>query len=210
MNSWRDSVKDVLGVKLGELGIELDELPAEIADDIFDALGIVEDEQDMIGGYFMHHAGQKAEKKNPVDMFLGLNLVQKIIIAEKAINNAFQPYEKAHLVRKLFLDMFRAADGVLDEALSADDCYEIFQSILKGSSDLTYKTLLELTNNYDGGHEDFCLLPMNDDIRNALSVEEAMHHVMREIMKDKKQADGKTVSVEHGSIKKDGVDRSEF
>ena len=184
MNSHRDNVKDALAGKLGELGIELDDLPAEIADAVFDALGITETEQDEVDGYFMHHVPKKTEDKSYVDMFKALNLPQKMAIAEVAINNAFQPYEKAHLVRKMFLDMFRDADGVLDDALSADDCMEIFISILKGSSDITYKTLAELISNYDGGHEDFALVPLTDDIKNAASPEEACYFIAKKAMED--------------------------
>lgn len=45
----------------------------------------------------------------------------------------------------------------IDEELSADDCHEIFQGILKGSSDITYETLSKLVNEYDGGEGDFVL-----------------------------------------------------
>lgn len=61
MNSHRDNVKDALAGKLGELGIELDDLPAEIADAVFDALGITETEQDAEGGYWMHIAGKRSK-----------------------------------------------------------------------------------------------------------------------------------------------------
>ncbi len=51
MNSHRDNVKDVLAGELGKLGIELDELPAEIADEVFNVLGITEEQQDMTGAF---------------------------------------------------------------------------------------------------------------------------------------------------------------
>lgn len=191
MNSWRDKVKDALDEYLEKLARSgdvvrpaVEEMKYNIADIVFDALGITEDEQDTTDGCFIHHAGQQADMEDNAISFTKLSLPQKMAATELAVEITYTPYEKAHLVRKMFLDMFRAADGVLDEALSADDCYEIFLSILKGSSDLTYKTLFALVCNYDGGHEDFCLVPMNDEIKNAASVKEAMHYVMKEIMKD--------------------------
>jgi hypothetical protein len=191
-------VKDALrecGKKWLEGRDNIEELSGDMADAVFDALGIGEAEQDMEAGCFMHH--DEHEKTAPVmpspalgSVFSTLNLVQQIAVAESIINIAFEPYSKAHLVRKMFMDMFRECDGALEGALSADDCYEIFQSILKGSSDVTYKTLFELVANYDGGHEDFCLLPMTDEIKNSASVDEAMHKVIGLIMEGwKKEGD---------------------
>lgn len=58
MNNQRDSVKDAINEVLAK-GINLNEISPEIADAVFDALGITKDEQDSTGGYFMHHAGKK-------------------------------------------------------------------------------------------------------------------------------------------------------
>ena len=189
MNSWRDNVKDALRRGIAEkvsscqfnVG-NLDENSAELADAVFDALGITEDEQDTCGGYFMQKGGVRPEaqeeraamKTETGTPALQMSLMAKVDMVEKVARQCLEPYELAHFVRKMFLDMFRAADGVIDEALSADDCLEIFISILKGSSDITYQTLLNLTGNYDGGHEDFLIIPYTDDIKNAASPEEAM------------------------------------
>jgi hypothetical protein len=198
LNSHRDNIKDVLMVCankwLEDKDSVMEDLAPEMADAVFDALGISEAEQDMESGHFMHHAEQEPAPVMPspalASVFSTLNLVQQIAVAESIINIAFEPYSKAHLVRKMFMDMFRECDGALEGALSADDCYEIFQSILKGSSDVTYKTLFELVANYDGGHEDFCLLPMTDEIKNSASVDEAMHKVIGLIMEGwKKEGD---------------------
>ncbi len=65
MNSHRDSVKDAIFNVLDAINIpeaKADELKYDIADGVFDALGITEDEQDAVGGYFMLHA-EKSERQ---------------------------------------------------------------------------------------------------------------------------------------------------
>ncbi len=67
MNSHRDNVKDALRGCLEVQGMDisesqLDELKYLLADAVFDALGITEDEQDKCGGYFMLHA-EKGERQ---------------------------------------------------------------------------------------------------------------------------------------------------
>lgn len=60
MNSHRDNVKDALAGILNEWlhnAKDLNEFVPEIADAVFDALGITEDEQDLCSGYFLLHAG---------------------------------------------------------------------------------------------------------------------------------------------------------
>ncbi len=63
MNSHRDNVKDAIVEGLMDYHPKLDncETACDIADGVFDALGITEDEQDGCGGYFMLHAN-KGEK----------------------------------------------------------------------------------------------------------------------------------------------------
>jgi hypothetical protein len=59
MNSYRDKVKDVIFNVLDASNIperKADVLKYEIADAVFDALGITEDEQNKAGGYFMLYA----------------------------------------------------------------------------------------------------------------------------------------------------------
>jgi hypothetical protein len=97
--------------------------------------------------------------------------------------------------------------GITEDEQDLEDGYFLHHA---GKRVITYKSLLELVGTHLEDTRDFVILPMNDEIRNAVCMEEAMHTVMKEVMKDKKQADGKTVGVEHTSIKKDGVDRSEF
>ncbi len=67
MNSHRDNVKDAVRGCLEVQGMDisesqLDELKYLLADAVFDALGITEDEQDKCGGYFMLHA-EKGERQ---------------------------------------------------------------------------------------------------------------------------------------------------
>ncbi len=64
MNSHRDNIKDTIRNCLDSIGIDndVDELVYVFADAVFEALGITEDEQDKAGGYWMLHAGIKAEK----------------------------------------------------------------------------------------------------------------------------------------------------
>ncbi len=67
MNSHRDNIKDALRGCLEVQGLDisesqLDEVKYELADAVFDALGITEDEQDKCGGYFMLHA-EKGERQ---------------------------------------------------------------------------------------------------------------------------------------------------
>ena len=170
MNSHRDNVKDAINKAILELGTGQCQEEADVllTDAVFEALGITEDEQDMVNGYFMHHAGRRMPMSpEKVEIIIGYSL------ADDA---------KAKLVRNLFMKMFRAANGELAEAFSADDCHEIFISILKGSSDVTYKTLMELISNYNGGHEDFVLFPLTNEIRHAACPEEAMFYICKQIL----------------------------
>ncbi len=66
-NSHRDNIKDAMRHCLEVIGIEneLDEDVYVFADAVFEALGITEDEQDNIGGYFMLHAGKREKKFVP-------------------------------------------------------------------------------------------------------------------------------------------------
>lgn len=62
MNSHRDNVKDAVFDILDASNIsetKADVLKYEVADAVFLALGITEDEQDTVGGYFMLHAGDR-------------------------------------------------------------------------------------------------------------------------------------------------------
>jgi hypothetical protein len=64
MNSHRDNVKDAIAGLLNDWlkgSKDINEFGADIADAVFDALGITEDEQDMAGGYWLLHAGVKPE-----------------------------------------------------------------------------------------------------------------------------------------------------
>ena len=59
MNSHRDNVKDAIKecfTSRKQSSGEISEIVYDIADAVFDALGITEDEQDAEGGYFMLHA----------------------------------------------------------------------------------------------------------------------------------------------------------
>lgn len=56
MNSWRDEARDALA---REMGIGAPALPEAYLDAVFDALGIVEDGQDKVDGYFMLHGGKR-------------------------------------------------------------------------------------------------------------------------------------------------------
>ncbi len=59
MNSHRDNVKDAIKecfTKRKQASGEISEVVYEIADAVFDALGITSDEQDKVGGYWMLHA----------------------------------------------------------------------------------------------------------------------------------------------------------
>lgn len=61
-NSHRDNVKDVVKPILDAYMMNNDDIyetSCSIADAVFDALGITEDEQDNIGGYFMLRAGKR-------------------------------------------------------------------------------------------------------------------------------------------------------
>lgn len=73
MNSWRSKVKAAIYSepwKRDEFQDEnvLNGLKVEVADAVFDALGIVEDEQDMAGGYFLLHGGIKVKAVITNDM----------------------------------------------------------------------------------------------------------------------------------------------
>lgn len=49
--------------------------------------------------------------------------------------------------RHIFMTMWRDSDG-LNEGLSADDCIEIFNTALKGSSDFDYELLAQTCGDY--------------------------------------------------------------
>ncbi|MCK5017859.1 MAG: hypothetical protein KAS32_12420 [Candidatus Peribacteraceae bacterium] len=49
--------------------------------------------------------------------------------------------------RRQFMDFFRS--DKFQEEMTADDCKEIFLSVLKGSSDLSIDLFRELCDNYD-------------------------------------------------------------
>ncbi len=61
MNSHRDNVKDAIESVLIDYGVPHEDykegdLKYSLADAVFETMGITEDEQDGIGGYFMIHA----------------------------------------------------------------------------------------------------------------------------------------------------------
>jgi hypothetical protein len=56
----------------------IDEYVPDLADSIFDALGITEDEQDMVGGYFLLHAGKRAEPRRCGGCNTQLNSAERV------------------------------------------------------------------------------------------------------------------------------------
>jgi len=68
-NSHRDNVKDAIEEVLSKFmrhQADIDQLKYDIADAVFDALGITDDEQDMVGGYFissLHMLRSEAREK---------------------------------------------------------------------------------------------------------------------------------------------------
>jgi len=60
------------------------------------------------------------------------------------------------ITRQQFLDFFRSDD--YNELLSADDCIEVFQTALKGSSDITPELLNDLLSDYCVGNLEVCIV----------------------------------------------------
>ncbi len=52
------------------------------------------------------------------------------------------------MTRDQFMDAFRDQWDEINEDMSADDCAEVFQSVLKGESDLTWELFEETCSNY--------------------------------------------------------------
>lgn len=171
MNSIGENTEAAIAeILLKELGCELECMPAMIAKAVYRVLGVVEDEADMEGGFFMHHAGQR----RPLS-------AQRI---EFIISAGMTKKTKGSLARNLFMKEFRDTEGLLDAYMSAKDRKEVFLGILKSKDAITYQLLFELVTQYgDCTGFDFCLTPMNDQIKNASCAEEAMHYVMEEIMR---------------------------
>ena len=64
-NNHRDNVEAAMREYFEqwlEGGKNIDAGVVDLADAVFDTLGITEDEQDSTGGYFMHHAGKKSKE----------------------------------------------------------------------------------------------------------------------------------------------------
>lgn len=63
-------------------------------------------------------------------------------------------------LRDVFISMWRYSSG-LNDGLTADDCLEIFSSVLKGSSDFSYELLKQICTDYglDTVTDTFVLLP---------------------------------------------------
>ncbi|KPN72644.1 hypothetical protein [Neisseria sp. 83E34] len=82
--------------------------------------------------------------------------------AKNCVENTVSLFEKLepHKMREAFMTLWRNTDR-LNEALTADDCIEIFASALKGSSDFTYELLAQTCEDYGVGTmtETFALLP---------------------------------------------------
>lgn len=177
--NYRRKVKDTLLRHVtkwldGEASIQ--ELVPEMTDAVFDAIGITEEEQASTGGYFQYFAGNRRP----------MTVDRVAVIIEYGLSDE----SRAKLVRNLFMTAFRDDNGLLVEAMSADDCCEVFLSILKNNSDLTYQTLCELVANYEGGAEDFVVIPMTEEIKAAYSGEEAVDLIQREMEKINKKAEG--------------------
>jgi hypothetical protein len=65
IDNVKDAIREALGVSMrGHIALlnDVDAVVCNIADGVFDAQGITEDEQGMTGGYFMLHAGKRCEE----------------------------------------------------------------------------------------------------------------------------------------------------
>ena len=52
------------------------------------------------------------------------------------------------MTRDQFMDAFRNNWDEINEGMSGDDCVEVFSSVLKGESDLTWQLFDEVCSNY--------------------------------------------------------------
>jgi hypothetical protein len=103
LNSHRENVKTRLKdwhrAGYTESGLCEDTLNAEmsqIADEVFDALGITEDEQDVVGGYFMIHAGAR-EKETMATSTPAENRKVELDAGAKYTRGEFKGYCKSQI-----------------------------------------------------------------------------------------------------------------
>jgi len=75
--------------------------------------------------------------------------------------------------RDLFMDLFRHED--FNEGMSADDCVEVFSTVLKGSSDITVELLNSVIADYGAGDVEAILSSGNYHKETAL-VATLIHH----------------------------------
>ena len=52
------------------------------------------------------------------------------------------------MTRDKFMDAFRNQWDKINQDMSVDDCVEVFSSVLKGESDLTWELFEEVCSNY--------------------------------------------------------------
>jgi hypothetical protein len=77
----KDAVAEIITKykKTGDITVACeDELKYELTDVVFNALGITEDEQDMVGGYFLLHAGKREEPRRCTGCNTQLNSADKV------------------------------------------------------------------------------------------------------------------------------------